>query len=88
MKIDIRKSLAMKPKNEIATGIVGWSYMFGVSVLQLVAVSIACVGATLRWFGRGFMVFSGSLFQTGKHVKNKIEIEWEDGRNYHGADEL
>lgn len=86
-KIAKPNTLALQLKTEIVQGFCGWTRLLGASITQLVAVNIACLGAAMRWVGRTFMLISSQLFRKGKHMKTKINLEWEDGIIY-GAEQL
>lgn len=59
-------------------GAVGWAALLAQSVIQLFAVTAGCFGAFLRWMGRGFVRSSGDAMRVGKHLRDRVEVEWED----------
>lgn len=59
-------------------GAIGWSALLISSILQLAAVSVGCVGAVLRWFGRNFIRSGSDALRTGRHLRERVEVEWDD----------
>lgn len=69
------ESLVEKPALH---GAVGWAALLGTSVLQLFAVTAGAFGAFLRWMGRSFVRSGGDAMRAGRHLRDRVDVEWED----------